>query len=381
MPNLLTVTDIHLSNGARIRFEARPQAASAAIALLLRGGSRDEPEHAVGRLHLLEHLLLRRTATLSPQALAQRIARLGGEVNAETGREYFGLLGRAPASRVPELAALLASCLCRPAFDAIDLALEQGMIAAERTFMGQTSPLDALIRLAWPAHPLGRPLQAADTPTVDPAALSVLWSRHCVGARLQVAVTGAFDYTAVRAAFAQLADLPPGQPPPQRPPRFVPGRYGALREDRPAELLWALPCLPFDPKQGVRWQLTALLLETALGDSLRHHGLAYAWSVAPLLYTDAGMIAVHVQAPAGRVRQCQDAVEHCLEALAINGPDPTALETAKRCWLARCRLARDEPHSRVRALASTAGTPSAAGLASPAPLPLAGRATRLHLIL
>ena len=383
MPRTPPITDLYLSNGARIRFEVRPQVASAAVALLLRGGTRDEADHAVGQLHLLEHMLLRRTRMLSAQTLAQRIARLGGEVNAETGREHFGLLGRAPAAQAPELAALLASCLCQPTFDAADLALERRVIAAERTFMGQASVLDALIRLAWPAHPLGRPLQAVDTPTADPAALRALWSRHCVGARLHVAVTGNFDPAAVQAALAQLAALPPGQPPRHSPPRFAPGRYGVLREDRPTELLWALPCSPFDPEHTVGWQLSALVLETALGNQLRHGGLVYAWSVEPLLYTDAGLIAVRVQAPAGMVRRSQNAVERCLQTLATNKPDKAAVETAKRCWLARRRLARDEPYANVRtlALAPAADALPSKGLANPAPHRLPGSVNRLHLIL
>lgn len=217
--------------------------------LRLAGGTREETDATAGQLHLLEHLLLRRTAQRTPEALADCIASLGGEVNAETGREHLALLGRAPAARVPELAALLVECLCEPALDDTDLALERGAMAAERTFLGQMPPMEALLRLAWPAHPLGRPLLPTDAPHADAATLRALWSAQAVGARLTVAVSGAFDAAVVHAALAPFGELPPGAPPPaQAAPRFVPGRYGELPADRSANLLWALPARPSTPR-------------------------------------------------------------------------------------------------------------------------------------
>lgn len=354
MPHRPAVIETQLPNGALIRLEARPQAASAGVVLRLHGGTREEADHEAGHLHLLEHLLLRRTARRSAQALAECIASLGGEVNAETGREHLALVGRAPAEQVPELAALLVECLCEPAFDETDLALEQGAIAAERTFMGQMPPEEALLRLAWPAHPLGRPLLPVDTPHADVASLRALWSRQCVGARLSVAVSGAFDAQALNNALAPLAALPAVRPPsPQAPPRFVPGRYGEPAESTPATLLWAMPCLPFGAARTAGWELLGLLLEQTLGDALRGAGLAYACAVRPLLFSDAGVIVVQVQAPAGQVQRCRETTERCLDALAVHGPDPARVQTAQRARLARAVLAGDDPERRARALAAS----------------------------
>ena len=346
------MTETHVPNGTRIRLEARPHAASVAVVLRVHGGTREEADDEAGHLHLLEHLLLRRTARRSAQALAHCIAGLGGEVNAHTGREHFALLGRAPAQQAAELAALLVECLCQPAFDETDLALEQGVIAAERTFVGQMPPQEALLRLAWPAHPLGRPLLPVETPHADLASMRALWSRQCVGARLSVGVSGAFDAAAVSEALAPLAALPPGQPcPPQAAPRFAPGRYGEPSRGLPATLHWAIPCLPFDAARTADWELAGLLLEHALGDTLRGAGLAYACAVQELVYRDAGLIVVQVQAPAGQAERCLTSTERCLDALAARGPDTVQLQTAQRAWRARAVLARDDLERRARALA------------------------------
>jgi predicted Zn-dependent peptidase len=367
VPHRPAVTETQLPNGALIRLEASPQAASAGVVLRLHGGTREEMDHEAGHLHLLEHLLLRRTARRSAQALAECIASLGGEVNAETGREHLALVGRAPAERVPELAALLVECLCEPAFDETDLAQEQGAIAAERTFMGQMPPEEALLRLAWPAHPLGRPLLPVDTPHADVASLRALWSRQCVGARLSD-------------ALAPLAALSAGRPPaPQAPPRFVPGRYGEPAESRPATLLWAVPCLPFDAARTAGWELLGLLLEQTLGDALRGAGLAYACAVQPLLFSDAGVIVVQVQAPAGQVQRCRETAERCLDALAARGPDPARVQTARRARLARAVLAGDDAERRARALAASRSG-RREDQADAVPGPCVPAAATLHLV-
>jgi predicted Zn-dependent peptidase len=375
------VTDTRLPNGALIRLDPRPYAESGAIVLRVAGGTREETDAAAGQLHLLEHLLLRRTARRTPDALADCIASLGGEVNAETGREHLALLGRAPAPRVAELAALLVECLCEPAFDDDDLALERGAIAAERTFLGQMPPLEALLRLAWPAHPLGRPLLPVEAPHADAATLRALWSAQAVGARLTVALSGAFDAAAVQAAFAPLGELPTGAlPTAKAAPRFVPGRYGDLREDRPATLVWALPCLPFEEVNTPCWELAALMLGHRVGARLRENGLAYACAAQPLLFDDAGLIAVQVQAPAGQVARCADAVEACIDALAAGGAETPLVQLARRRAAADARLAIDEPLRRALALASAAHpSPCDWELLVPARLPASAAALRLIL--
>lgn len=375
------MTETRLPNGTLIRLDRRPHAASAAIVLRLAGGTREEADAAAGQLHLLEHLLLRRTARRAPQVLADCIASLGGEVNAETGREHLTLLGRAPAPRAPELAALLVECLCAPAFDDTDLALEWGAIAAERTFLGQTPPTEALLRLAWPAHPLGRPLLPVGALQADAATLRALWSTQAVGARLTVAVSGAFDPAAVQSAFAPLGELPTGAlPAAQDAPQFVPGRYGGLREDRPATLLWALPCLPFEQVNTPGWELAALMLDHRLGARLRESGLAYACTAQPLLFAGAGLIAVQMQAPAGQVARCADTAEACVDALAADGTQRPLVQLTRRRAAAEASLAIDEPLQRAVSLASAAHpSPCDWELVVPARLPASTAALRLIL--
>jgi predicted Zn-dependent peptidase len=357
---------IVLRNGARVALEQRPHLASAAVVLRLAGGTREEAAHEAGLTHLLEHLLLRRTARSDPAALAARVAALGGQVNAETGREHLLLGGRAPAGQAAELAALLVECVAQPRFDPHDLALEQGVLAAERTFVGQPAT-DAVIRLAWPDHPLGRPPDPPATPPASLPALHALLGRLRGGLRVTAAVTGAFDADAVRAAFAPLADWPAGAPPAYGPPpRFVPGCFGDADVHRAGELWWALPCVPCEAPHTA-WALAAAVLEQALTRAVRTAGLAYACAVWPELYSDAGVILARVRAPAGGAAACVRAVEGCLESLARCAPTPAQVALAQRAHAAGLALERDDLAARARTLAGPAA-PTPAGCLAPARL-------------
>lgn len=343
MPDAATAPVQVLPNGVRIALERRPHAACAAVVLWLAGGTREESTADAGHLHLLEHLLLRRTACTPSAALRRRIALLGGAVNAQIGREHLALIGRAPAVQAAELAALLVECLCEPGFDDADLALELSVIDAERTFVGQTPPDEALIRLAWPQHPLGRLLLPSAPAHASVPALRSLWARQCVGARLGVAVVGGFDLAAVGTALAPLETLPAGTAPTWgAPPQFVPGRYGELVEDRAATLLWALPCAPYARTDTRAWELAAVVLEHSLSAALRETGLAYACVVWPELYSDAGLIVMRLAAPPGQVAACADLMEQHLAALGAYGPAPEALDIARRTVQARALLTADD---------------------------------------
>jgi len=338
-----------LANGARITLDPRPHAASVAVVLHLVGGTREEDAASAGHLHLLEHLLLRRTARCDAASLARRIAALGGLINAETDREHLVLIGRAPAAQAPALAELLVECLCEPGFDETDLALEQGVIDAERTFVGQTPVDEALLRLAWPEHPLGCPVLPAKPVPASPAALRTLWARQAAGTRLRVAVAGGFDPPAMHAALDRLSALPTGTRPAWgAAPLFVPGRYGQMREDRPATLMWALPCPDCRIGDLPAWELTATALQQALTRALRESGLAYACAVWPQVYSDAGLILVRVAAPPGRVVACADRVEQQFDAFAAGGLSPDERALAHQTLAARRALAADDLESCAR---------------------------------
>jgi len=96
-----------LANGAR---SIQPRGAPndwVALGLWCRAGSRFERQGEAGWAHLVEHLWFRGGRQHEAIAIDRASDRLGGWVNAETGRELIGLWGLAPRHKADELATLL----------------------------------------------------------------------------------------------------------------------------------------------------------------------------------------------------------------------------------------------------------------------------------
>ena len=191
----------------------------------LAGGTREEPAAAAGPLHLLEHLLLRRTAPRVRRALADASRRsAAGQCRDRTRASGFDRPraggaragARRAAGRVPVRADVRRH---RP-----------GTGAGRHRRRAHLSGADATDRGAAPSRLAGAsarwPLLPVDPAPTSPAALRALWAARRWAARLRVAVAGGFDPPAMHAALGRLGALPTGTGPPGRGAAF---RAGPLR--------------------------------------------------------------------------------------------------------------------------------------------------------
>ena len=348
-----------LPNGAHVA--ECPEAGSrwVGIGLWLRAGSRFERPDEAGWAHLLEHLWFRGGARHDAAAVDRVCDRLGGHVNAETGRELIGLWGLAPADRGPELLELVTDLFLEPRFDDDDLALERRLIGGE-TRMPGGDPLatvaDGLLDGLWGGHALARPIGGYDTTLAraDAAALHAWRRKRLAGPRTAGVVVGAGARGLAERLAHSLASLPtkvgttvpePDAPRPHPPPPPRPAPPG------PAGLLWAFPlpgwCHP--DHTAARLALTAIaggpsaLLPAALR---RETGAVY--DLGCHLETAFDASAGFVQATAPSAAAVAAAIEERLNAVARHGLPEEMLATAHAQHAAREALAETAPVDAMR---------------------------------
>ena len=156
-----------LPNGTTV-VTAPHRGESAAIGLWLEAGSRHEDAAHSGFTHLLEHLWFDGTRGADAATLAARLARLGGRVNATTGRELCALYARAPADALTGMAGLLSAMLVRPVEADHAVRRERAAIALEQQADARGRLDDHTFARLWPEHALGRPVSG------EPRALSTV---------------------------------------------------------------------------------------------------------------------------------------------------------------------------------------------------------------
>ncbi len=118
--------------GTEILIEPLPHVRSCAVGFWVRRGSRHEGPAEEGLAHFLEHTVFKGTeAYPTPDELAAATDRLGGHVDAFTGKEVACFYGKVLADQLPELVHLLGDLVTAPRFDEDELIRERGVILEE----------------------------------------------------------------------------------------------------------------------------------------------------------------------------------------------------------------------------------------------------------
>ena len=76
-----------LNSGIRMVLEEIPYVQSVAIGIWVKTGAVDEDEKYAGISHFIEHMMFKGTTNRSAKKIAEDIDRIGGQINAFTGKE------------------------------------------------------------------------------------------------------------------------------------------------------------------------------------------------------------------------------------------------------------------------------------------------------
>ncbi|MGE3298384.1 MAG: M16 family metallopeptidase [Porticoccaceae bacterium] len=248
-----------LANG--LELHTRPIAGrhTAAVALWWRAGRLHEDADASGAAHLLEHLVCEALPTAA-------LARWGGAVNGQSGREWTVWHALLPAAAAPEFLTALARVLRAPLPPAARIAREARVLGVEIDAAASRDRWEhSALAACFGTHPLARPL--AVPPRPDHAGLANFRERLLTGPRLQVTAAGNVDPQALAAAIRSLGELPDhcpsGPVPPQLPPQLPSHPQIHRLRVAPAGALWLLPFARADAIP-VAW-LADLLAHPLLG--------------------------------------------------------------------------------------------------------------------
>ena len=211
-----------MRDAAALLTQHLPGRETVAAGIWVTHGSAHDPEELAGATHLLEHLTLRRCGGRDRRALAELVDRLGGDVDAWTGVETMGVSLTTTADGLADGLELLVDAISDPSFEAEDVELERRVILAELELV-YDDPTElveeALLRAAWGAHPLARPVigSAASVAAIDEQTLRAHHRELIAPGRVMVALAGDVDGNGALAcldrlelgAVASRPELPP----------------------------------------------------------------------------------------------------------------------------------------------------------------------------
>jgi len=151
---------IELPNGAVIIGERKQETRTVSMAFAIKVGSADEDDAISGVSHFIEHALFKGTLRRNAFEIKEPIERIGGSLNAYTGRVSTVYYAKVPDTYALEAMEILFDLITSPRFDEASLDLERGVIL-EEIASAEDDPYDRIydmtIEKVWDRD-FGRPI-------------------------------------------------------------------------------------------------------------------------------------------------------------------------------------------------------------------------------
>lgn len=350
------------SNGATVVTETMSEVRSVSTGFWFDVGARDEPDTIAGTSHFLEHLLFKGTATRSAKDIADEFDRVGGDVNAFTGKEYTCYYARVLDADLPMAVDVLSDMITNSVIDPDEFESERKVIL-EEIAMHDDAPdelvHDLFFRSVFPDHPLGRPVLGFNETIgrVDRDRVAAYWRERYSPKNLVVASAGRVDHSdlvqRIEALFEGDRGLKTGRGAgtvsidtgvnvfhrPTEQAHIVVGTEGLARGD--------------DDRHALS------LLDTILGGGMssrlfqeirEKRGLAYSVYSYRSMFADAGTFAVYAGTTPQNADTVIDIIQSEFASILDEGITDAEFERAKGHVKGSLVLSSEDPGSRMNRL-------------------------------
>jgi len=329
--------------GTEILIEPLPHVRSCAVGFWVRRGSRHEGPLEEGLAHFLEHTVFKGTESYpTPDELAAATDRLGGHVDAFTGKEVACFYGKVLSDQLPELVHLLGDLITAPRFDTEELVRERGVIL-EEIAQSEDQPDDWVSEMFyggfWEGTPLAHPIlgRREQVSGYGPAEARGFFDHTYRAPNLVITAAGAIEPEPFLALLKPiLARLPGGTAhAPEQPSRTRPFLLNVPRKDlQQANLVMGFP----GPGHRSPDRAAAHLLSHVLGGGMasrlfmelrERRGLCYQVGSYMSPYADTGALQISASCAPGQLRELVRRTMAECARIRETGVEADELERAK----------------------------------------------------
>jgi predicted Zn-dependent peptidase len=329
-----------LDGGLRVVVERVPHRRSVGLGLWVAVGSRYEGPGLQGAAHMVEHVAFKGTRRLrSALDIAVAIEQVGGDCNAETGKELTGYLAKVPRDHWLRGLEVLWELATAPLLRQRDVTSERRVVLEELAEALDTPSdhvHDLLAETLWPEHPLGRcELGTAESLAgLGQAELRAFVRDRYVPAAMVLSVAGDLEVREVIDAVAERArrcatPAPGAAEPPSFEPAAAPAAGPAVqlkqRDTEETQLCLGLRTVARGHPDRPALEIVRLLLGEGMSSRLfqevrERRGLAYTVTVDEWSFYDAGALEVYAGVAPRKARACLRTVLREMARLASEPP-------------------------------------------------------------
>ena len=316
-----------LANGLTVITDPMPHLETASLGVWVDAGARNETEATNGIAHMLEHMAFKGTRRRSARGIAEEVERVGGFINAYTGREQTAYYIRMLKDDVPLGVDILADILQDSVFDDEELAREKGVVIQE---IGQTQDtpddliFDHLQATAFPDQSLGRPILGTEKHVrsfTRQTLFDQIKGNYFAGSMLLVSAGAVNHDQMVALAEKHFAGLQKGKAPTMPNATYAGGEFRDDDDLEQAHLALAFPGFRADDEDIYAYQVYSTVLGGGMSSRLfqearEKRGLCYAIHTFGQSFRETGMFGVYAGTSAADAQDLTKVIADEMKSLA-----------------------------------------------------------------
>lgn len=335
MQRILKTTDItlkKLNNGAMIVGEKKRETRTVSLAFAFKVGSINENEKNNGISHFIEHALFKGTNNRSSYDIKEPIERVGGTLNAYTGRISTVYFAQVPYTHAQNTIEILYDMVRNPSFSEHEISTEKKVIL-EEIAESYDDPVDLIYNKTllkiWDKH-YGKPVLGTteSVSTLNHISLSNYYNAHYTSNRLIFAVAGNYDNDFLEKAEALLQSFPQAR----ELPAPIAGSMKTIKEPiverkkdlKQVHLLLSIKAPSRKDKDFEAFKIFNVLLGSGMSSILFHnirekHGMVYSIGSEYIAYENFGTLFIYASTTPNNLQKLMDLLKIELKRIVNAG--------------------------------------------------------------
>ncbi|MBR0596743.1 M16 family metallopeptidase [Sinanaerobacter chloroacetimidivorans] len=330
-----------LNCGIRLVMEEIPYVKSVSVGIWVKAGSVDETDKNSGISHFIEHMLFKGTDNRSAKQIAEDVDKIGGQINAFTGKEATCYYIKTLATNIDKAAEILIDMFMNSKFDKIEMEKEKRVVCEEIKMIEDSPEDDAhdiISELVFKGNPLAKSI--IGTPSslkgITQNSIKRYLSEEYTRDNIVISISGSFDQKQVCELFdSKLMKLNPEKAAKSYElTQYQPSYKVKVKDIEQSHLCMGLRGLSIDDE---RYYALALLnnimggsMSSRLFQNIREEkGLAYSVYSMASSFSISGYFNIYAGVSHDKVKDAILGIKEELRLLKQNGVTAEELQTAK----------------------------------------------------
>lgn len=330
-----------LSSGVRVVMEQISHVQSVAIGIWVKAGAVDEDPKYAGISHFVEHMMFKGTENRSARQIAADIDKIGGQINAFTGKEATCYYVKAIYSNYQKAADVICDMLNNSLFEREEMNKER-MVICEEIKMTQDAPdelsHETVTNIVFKGNPLGKSI--IGTPTslkrITHNVMKDYVRREYTKDNIVISVAGNFDMDEVCEYFeTKLPDLCASKPEKSYEIKeYEPGFKTITKDIEQSHLCLATKGLSLEDERtyafGILNNIMGGSMSSRFFQNIREQkGLAYSVYSMQGNFSHDGYFNIYAGISHDKIKDAVYGIKDELDILAASGVTEEELESSR----------------------------------------------------